>query len=132
LRQDRITRLENALAIANSIGLETPADGVPLVAINAQGLSTESIGSGSLLYLRGAKALQAELQQLKQRKTDDAYIPELPDLQKKQALLESINLNPDLISVATIDRAAIVPEEPVKPQKALIILLGLILGGMLG
>lgn len=132
IRQDRVIRLKGALAIAESIGLDTPADGAPLIAINTAGLNTESINSGSLLYLRGAKALRSELQQLEKREAEDAYIPELPDLLKKQALLNGINLNPDLMSVATIDRAAIVPEEPVKPQKTLILLLGLILGGILG
>jgi len=131
-RQDRITRLKGALAIAESIDLKTPADGAPLIAINTEGLNTESVGGGSLLYLRGARALRAELQQLQERETDDAYITELPDLLKKQALLNSINLNPDLMSVATIDRAAIAPEDPIKPRKRLIVVLGFILGGILG
>ena len=131
IRLDRITRVEGALAIAESIGLESPADGAPLIAIDIQGRNTESINDGSLLYLRGAKALRAELQQLQQRETDDAYIAELPNLLKRQALLKSINLNPDLISVATIDRAAVVPEDPIKPNKRLIVLLGFILGGTL-
>lgn len=132
VRQSHITRLKNALAIAESIGLETPADGSPMIAINTQNLNTESVNSGSLLYLRGSKALRSELQQLEQRKNDDAYIAELPNLLKKQALLENINLNPELLSVVTIDRAAIVPEDPVKPNKTLVLLLGIIFGGILG
>lgn len=131
IRQARLTRLKDALAIAESIGLETPADGMPLIAINTRSdLNADS--SGSLLYLRGAKALRSEQQQLEKRRAHDAYIPELPDLLKKQALLNSINLNPDLLSVATIDRAAMIPEEPIKPQKTLVLLLGFIFGGTLG
>jgi len=132
IRQDSIVRLQGALAIAESIGLESPADNGSLVAIDAQSLSTESVSNGSLLYLRGAKALRSEIQQLVQRKTDDAYIAELPDLLKKRELLNSINLNPDLLSVATIDRAAIVPEDPIKPQRALIVAIGIIAGLLLG
>ncbi|MDX3895317.1 LPS O-antigen chain length determinant protein WzzB [Pusillimonas sp.] len=131
-RQDRIIRLEGALAIAESIGLEVPTDGAPLIAIDARGLSTESVDYGSLLYLRGAKALRAELQHLTRREASDAYIAELPDLLKKQALLNAVNLNPESITAATIDRAAIAPEDPIRPNKRLISALGLILGIILG
>lgn len=126
-RQDQIARLKNALAIAESIDLERPADATPLIAINTQHRSN-TFNEGGLMYLRGAKALRAELQLLEQRTTDDAYIHELSDLLKKQALLENIDLNPDLLSVVTIDRSAVVPEEPIKPKKGLIITLGFILG----
>jgi len=127
-RRSRIARIEEALAIAEGIGLENPAEGIPLIAINTYDRDTENVTSGNLLYLRGSRALRAELQQLHQRESDDPYIPEMPNLLKKQALLNSIDLNPDLLSVATIDRAAIAPEEPIKPQKGLIILVGFILG----
>ncbi|WP_179944008.1 LPS O-antigen chain length determinant protein WzzB [Pusillimonas noertemannii] len=131
IRLDRIIRLQNALTIAENIGLESPADNSALVAITAQGLNTENVNTGSLLYLRGSKALRSELEQLEQRKMDDAYIAELPDLLKKQALLKGINLNPELLSVATIDRTAIAPEDPVKPNKLFSLAFGFILGGVL-
>src|SRR5690606_11182881 len=67
IRQDRIIRVTDALAIAESINLESPSDSSPLIAINTQGLNTESVNSGSLLYLRGAQALRSELEQLKKR-----------------------------------------------------------------
>lgn len=132
VRQDRIVRLQEALAVAEGIGLDSPTDGTPLIAINTQNLNTESVNSGSLLYLRGTKALRSEIQQLHQQRNDDAYIAELPNLKTQKALLDSIDLNPELLSVATIDREAIVPAEPTKPKKALIIALGIVLGGMLG
>ncbi|WP_449392824.1 GNVR domain-containing protein [Eoetvoesiella caeni] len=84
------------------------------------------------LYLRGSKALQSELNQLKSRVTDDSFIPELPDLIKNLALLNSINMQPEGFSVARIDRAAVAPEYPVKPRKALSVVMGVILGGFLG
>ncbi|MER1940097.1 Wzz/FepE/Etk N-terminal domain-containing protein [Castellaniella sp. FW104-16D08] len=132
VRQNQITRLKAALAIAESIGLETIADSAPLIAINTQDPSADSINSGSVLYLRGARALRSELQQLEQRQNEDAYISELPDLLKKQALIGEITLDSALLNTATIDHAAIVPVDPIKPRKALILLLGLVLGGMLG
>lgn len=131
VRRDRITRLHEAITVAETLGGESN-DGIPWLAISPGGLNTEDINSGSLLYLRGAKALRLELRELEQRDNNDAYIAELPDLLKKKALLKNINLDPDLLGVATIDRAAIVPEEPIKPNKRLIIIVGFIVGGMLG
>lgn len=121
-RQNDIARLKEALALAESISLETPP--------NAGNLITSY--SGSTMYLRGAKALRAELTLLEKRISDDPYIPELPNLLKKQTLLQSIDLNPQHLSVAIIDQAATVPEDPIKPKKALILALGVILGGILG
>lgn len=132
VRLNHIARLQEALAVAEDIGLESPADGSPLIAINTQDMNNQSSPTGDLLYLRGTKALRAELQLLVQQHNDDAYIAELPGLRTKKALLDSIDLNPRSLSVATIDREAIVPAFPVKPKKALILALGLIAGGMLG
>ncbi|UHL63232.1 Wzz/FepE/Etk N-terminal domain-containing protein [Paralcaligenes sp. KSB-10] len=121
-RQDRITRLKDALQVAKSIGLEVPANSGNLV----------TSYTGETTYLRGAKALQAELDVLEKRSNDDPYIDNLPDLLKKRALLKSIDLNPSHLSVATIDQAATVPQEPVKPKKLLVLILGVILGSILG
>lgn len=126
-RLDRIARLESALAIAESIGLEGPIDGAPLIAINIQ-RDSEDMNSDSLVYLRGTKALQAELNILKRRNNDDAYIPQLSSLLKKQALLKSIDLDLSSLSVVSIDRPASAPTEPIKPEKGLIVCLGFILG----
>jgi chain length determinant protein (polysaccharide antigen chain regulator) len=129
-RQGLITRVENALQIAEAIGLEIPPPGSSMITV---GSSTRTMDAdGALMYLRGAKALRSELEQLKQRTSDDAYIPELGDLLKKQALLDSIDLNPERLTVAIIDRAAVAPEDPIKPRKRVIILLGLVLGALLG
>jgi len=129
IREDQMTRLREALSVAESIGLESPAEGAPII---AQNINTEDIRSGSLLYLRGAKALRSELEILEQRKSDDAYIAELPNLLKQQALLAGIDLDPTLLSIVTVDRSAIVPEEPIKPNKPIVIILGLVLGLILG
>jgi len=72
------------------------------------------------------------LTMLKNRVSDDPYIPELSDLLKRQTLLNKIDLSKVRISVARIDRPAIEPEQPIKPRKLLIIALGIIFGGMLG
>lgn len=121
-RQDRIRRLKDALRVAKSIGLEVPANSGNLV----------TSYTGEMTYLRGAKALQAELDVLEKRNNDDPYISNLSDLLKKQTLLKGIDLTPSHLSVATIDQVALVPVDPVKPKKVLILALGVILGGVLG
>ncbi|WP_460873864.1 LPS O-antigen chain length determinant protein WzzB [Paralcaligenes ginsengisoli] len=123
VRQNRIQHLNDAIEVAESVGLLQ--NSAPVGPHVNPFLANQT-------YLLGAKALRAELNILSQRKSDDPYIPELPDLLKKQALLNSVDLNPDHLSVATIDRAATAPEEPIKPKKALTLILGVILGGILG
>lgn len=127
-RSGRITRIESALAVAKEIGLEEPVSNSTLISI---GGSTSKNEDDNILYLRGSKALQSELNQLKSRVKDDAFIADLPDLLKNQALLNSVSLAPERFSVARIDRAAVPPEAPIKPKRALILALGIILGGVL-
>lgn len=126
-REARITRLKNALAVAKEIGLESPAPAGPLISI---GNNDAVLSNGDLTYLRGAKSIQSELELLEKRTNDDAYIPELSDLLKKKTLLEKIDLSPDL-AVARVDALAIAPEDPIKPRKALIIAVGLLVGLLL-
>lgn len=121
-REHEIARLEEALALAESIGLEQPP---------ATGNLITSY-SGETTYMRGAEALRSELELLRNRQSDDPFIEELPAIFKRLELLDNINLSPQSIMVATIDEAARIPQQPVKPRKALILALGLVLGGMLG
>lgn len=132
-RQDRITRVKGALNIAESVGLETPPPGSPFISISgANANDIDAFANGNMMYLQGGKALRAELDELSSRTNDDAYIRELPELLKQQELLKNIDLSPEKLQVAIVDRAAIVPEEPIKPNKPLVLLLGIILGGILG
>ena len=128
-REDHIAALEEALKVASSIGLEKAQ-----VAM-WQTFSTNensSIADGSPLYLRGAQAIRAELEVLKNRQSDDPFIPELRGLQENLAFLKGVDISPDNVAVFTLDSAAQVPETPIKPKKSLILALGLVLGGMLG
>lgn len=127
IRQDSITRLREALAIAEAIGLKNP----PLISGN---LSAEvSAGmDGQLTYMRGSKALKAEIQNLETRKSDDPFIGTLRSLQIKQSFYKDLQVSPDNVSVYRQDGPIEQPDRPIKPKKALIILLGLFLGGVLG
>ncbi|MCY1539219.1 hypothetical protein D9M68_747970 [compost metagenome] len=69
---------------------------------------------------------------LEQRKNDDPFIVELRGLENQMEFLNRVDVNPDNVSVYTLDSSAEIPQTPIKPKKAPILLLGLVLGGMLG
>jgi len=121
-RQNEIVRLRNALALAEAIKLDDPPSSGNLI----------TSYSGATTYLRGAKTLRAELKLLENRVSDDPYIPELPNLLKEKTLLQKININPEHLSVVTIDQPAIVPVFSIKPKKMAITIFGIIIGLILG
>jgi chain length determinant protein (polysaccharide antigen chain regulator) len=127
VRQDSISRLREALAIAEAIGLQNP----PIISGD---LSAEvSAGmDGKLTYMRGSKALKAEIQNLETRKSDDPFIRNLRSLQIKKSFFEDLKVSPDAVSVYRQDGPIERPESPIKPKKKLVILLGFVLGGVLG
>ncbi|KSR48696.1 MULTISPECIES: LPS O-antigen chain length determinant protein WzzB [Pseudomonas aeruginosa group] len=126
-RTDRIVRLKEALQVAEAVGVERP----PLIGPQAdQQLS--AIMEGSLMYMRGTKALRAEIGALEARSSDDPFIPALRGLQEQLALYESKKLNFDRVAVFRQDGSVEVPDEPVRPKKNFILLLGVLGGGVLG
>jgi chain length determinant protein (polysaccharide antigen chain regulator) len=121
-RKLEIERTQAALQLAQAIHLEQPSTSGNLI----------TSYTGPTLYMRGAAALQTELDQLKARTSDDPYIKQLPQLLYAQGLIEKIDLDPKGLAVATIDQPALAPLDPVKPKKALALVLGLVLGLALG
>ncbi|WP_181296619.1 LPS O-antigen chain length determinant protein WzzB [Pseudomonas sp. Q2-TVG4-2] len=128
-REDRIATLKEALVVAQEVGMNSPQ------VIAGRTSSSEQLSKfidGSLTYMRGAKAIEAEMKVLEARQSDDPFIPELRSLQEQLSFLKTIDVRPDNVSVFTLDSAAEVPETPIKPKKTLIVALGLVLGGMIG
>lgn len=128
-REDRIIRLSEELGIAEKLGLQAPH--IKASRISSDG-ELEQFVDGNLMYMRGAKTIRAELDILKNRKNDDPFITGLRELENQLDFLTKINISPDGVAVFTLDSAAEVPETPIKPKKALSLVLGLVLGGMLG
>lgn len=128
-REDRIARLKEALVVADHVGIEVPQVTPGRTASDGD---LSSFMDGSLMYMRGAKAIRSELQVLQSRQSDDPFIAELRGLQSQQAFLKGIEVKPDNVAVFTLDSAAETPETPIKPKRALILALGVVLGGMLG
>jgi chain length determinant protein (polysaccharide antigen chain regulator) len=126
-RNDRIEKLTEALGIAESIGLEN----APLIGgqIDQQ---LSAIMDGSLMYMRGSKALKAEIQTLTDRKSDDPFIDSLRGLQERLNVYESIKPEREQVAVFRQDGQVATPDRPLKPKKFLIVALGLVLGGMAG
>ena len=74
-----------------------------------------------------------EVEVLKQRQNEDVFLQGVEPLRAELVRLSNLsNLDFTNLKLVSIDRKALAPTAPVKPKKALILLLGLVLGGMLG
>ncbi|WP_248916201.1 LPS O-antigen chain length determinant protein WzzB [Pseudomonas moorei] len=122
-RNDRITRLKEALVIAKSIGLEKP----PIITGKLSAEFSSGM-DGSLNYLRGSKALEAEIDNLEKRQTDDPFIEKLRLKQESQSFYRNLDIDPTSIAVFRQDGVVEIPDEPVKPRRMLILVLGLLFG----
>lgn len=122
-REDRIAQLREALIVAKSIGLERP----PVI---SQSLSTEVSAAmgGSLTYMRGSKALEAEIANLESRSSDEPFINGLRPLQEKVMFYRNVKLDPSLIQVYEQDGAVELPDRPIKPKTSLIVVLSVVMG----
>lgn len=114
-RLDRIMILEEAYSIASKLGVSDYV--APF--------------SDSPLYLRGTKALSAEIEVLRKRKNDDHFISELPELQNSLFRLEQEKVEASRFAAAKIDQPALPPTSPFKPDRKKIVVLAFIAGLML-
>lgn len=128
-REDRIAILKEALVVARAVGMDSPQVTAGRTSSNDE--LSEFI-DGSLTYMRGAKAIEAEMKVLEARESDDPFIPELRSSQEQLSFLKTVEVRPENVSVFTSDSVAEVPETPIKPKKSLIVALGIVLGGMVG
>ncbi|SEQ32378.1 LPS O-antigen chain length determinant protein, WzzB/FepE family [Pseudomonas cuatrocienegasensis] len=73
-----------------------------------------------------------EVDVLKQRENEDLFLKKLAVWREEAARLQGLQLQVLDTKLVTIDQVAIEPFAPVKPRKALLLVIGLVLGGMLG
>ncbi|MNJ42094.1 LPS O-antigen chain length determinant protein WzzB [Pseudomonas wadenswilerensis] len=127
VREDLIIQLNEALAVAQAIGLHKP----PLISGN---LSSEvSAGmDGELTYMRGTNALEAEIRNLKERKSDDPFIHSLRDLQSKYDFYKYLEVDSEAVSVFRFDGPTSQPDIPVKPKRVMAVAGGAALGLVVG
>ncbi len=129
-RQDKILILQEALRIARVLDIEN-ADNFSGAA-SKEKAAIEVNTARVPLYMRGVKALEAEITVLESRKSDEPFISGLRDLQEKLAFYKGLSINPDKLSAVTIDAAARTPLQTEKPRKKLIFILAGVLGLMIG
>ena len=73
-----------------------------------------------------------EVEILKERESEDLYLTNLAELREEAARLKGIKLDTERLRLVRLDQPALQSTDPVKPKKAMILALGLVLGGMLG
>lgn len=127
IRQDSITQLREALKVAQAIGLENP----PIISGNVSAEVSASM-NGQLTYMRGTKAIRAEIKNLEERESNDPFIESLRALQIKQSFYKGLQVSPNNVAVYRQDGPIELPDRPIKPKKSLIIGLGIMVGGVLG
>ena len=77
-------------------------------------------------------AQNRQVEVLKKRENEDLFLKNLAAWREEAADLHSLSVDVAGLKLVTIDQMAIDPLKPIKPRKALILALGLVLGGMLG
>jgi len=100
--------------------------------------------SNYLPHMKGTKLLQAEIQVLKNQKLDDVYIKDpsevkkllytnsLRNLQEKLAKLKDVKIDSAKIKTAIVTKKAALGIKEILPNRKLIIILSVLLGGLLG
>jgi chain length determinant protein (polysaccharide antigen chain regulator) len=128
-RKDSLIRLQEALVVAKAIGLEKP----PIVSSGSKSsLNIAGNMDGELIYMRGSKALEAEIENLKSRKSEDPFIKKLRSVEADYGFYKQMSERFQEAKTFRMDGAVEVSGSPVKPKIPLIILAGLIFGLMSG
>jgi chain length determinant protein (polysaccharide antigen chain regulator) len=128
-REDTLVKLNEALVVAKAIGLEKP----PIVSGGSKSsLNIAGEMDGELTYMRGTKALEAEIENLKLRKSEDPFIEKLRGLEADYNFYKQMSERFRNAKTYRMDGSVEVSGSPVKPKIPLVISIGLILGLMLG
>lgn len=73
-----------------------------------------------------------EVEVLNQRTNEEVFLSDIAPLKAERVRLSSISTDMRGLSLVYVDRLAVEPADPVKPKKALIIALGMVVGCLLG
>ena len=130
-RRDQILRFQEAKIIAKSLGFERRVDATNIIQSTSKA-STDITAATTPLYYIGTQALNAEISILKNRVSDDPFIPGLRDLQDRIGFLKTIDLEKLNLDAVLIDQKAYAPKLPIRPNRKLIILSGTTMGLFFG
>ncbi len=119
LLHDQITKLHDELRIATELGIiENPL-------INPNDKSIKLIGMQNFPgYMKGVKALKAEISALESRKDIEPYVDGLRLLEEKLQQLKSINIDESKIKTVRIDQKPRAGTAPSTPKYKIIIIVG--------
>ena len=73
-----------------------------------------------------------QIETLNSRENEDLFLKGLAGWREEAARLRALHLDTDALKLVSLDQSAVAPTRPIKPKKALIVALALVLGGMLG
>ena len=124
-REDREVRLGEALRVARSVGQQAPQ--LTVGQLPKQD-SVTAFADGSGLYARGTRSLGAEIDVLRHREDETAFVDGLRQAQAKLQALQAQNLAGQAVGMYRIDGQLLEPAKPVFPKKSLMAALGLLLG----
>ena len=128
-RNDELGRLQEALQTAKNLGIR---DYNNVSSLSSKNNNLSIYMQNKKIYMQGTRVLQAEIEALKNRKSDDIYIKGLRNLQESLIQLKAIKIDKDKIRTVLIDKRAVVNIELIRPGKKLVLILSIILGGILG
>lgn len=121
-REDQVARLKESLLIARTLGLKKP----PLIS-GALSLEVSAVMEGSLSYMRGSEALEAEISNLESRPSDDPFIEGLRKKQESIVFYRNLTVDPSTVAVYQQDGVVEQPDKPVKPKKLLILVVSVVI-----
>ena len=117
--------LGEALSIAIDLGITSNQSGVFVA--EGQGRLQEA----NTLYLKGSNLLSAEIVALKERISDSRFLRQVRLLEEQnQTLIDLKAIELPVGEIVKIDKPASVPRYAIGPNKKLIIVLAIVLGGM--
>ncbi|MFI8692498.1 Wzz/FepE/Etk N-terminal domain-containing protein [Stutzerimonas kunmingensis] len=73
-----------------------------------------------------------QIETLNSRENEDLFLKGLAGWREEAARLRALHIDTDALKLVSVDQSAVAPTRPIKPKKALIVALALVLGGMLG
>jgi len=73
-----------------------------------------------------------QIEVLNSRENEDLFLKDLAGWREEAARLRAMQLDAGSLNLVSIDQRAVEPSRPIKPRKAMIVALALVLGGMFG
>lgn len=129
-KEDTVIALREALQIATALGIKDTSTFPTVMDQNGIGLVVNT--AQVPLYLRGVKALEAEIKVLESRESQEPFATGVRDLQERVAYLEGISTDRGELSAVNVDVPAMEPQRMRSPRVTSLLLLSVILGTVLG